>query len=428
MESTRYVKARKRQRLGLTLAAIAFLPFLLLRPAQCQTSYTVTDLGTLGGTSSVAVGLNNEGQVSGISTLPGDTATHAFLWQDGLLTDLGTLGGPNSAAFFPLNDRGEVPGVSDTPTPNPLGEGCFGSGFDTHLICFGFVWRKGVMTALPTLGGNNSAATEVNNRGQVAGFAENTTADPTCVAPQVLQFRPVIWDKGEIQELPTFPGDPDGEALAINDNGQVVGTSGDCEFDQGPGRRHALLWQDGTVTDLGNLGGTMSNFPSDINNQGQVVGLSDVPSDVTFHAFLWQDGVMADLGTLLGDVTSLADSINSKGKVTGGSVDASGNERAFLWQSGVMTDLNTLIPAGSPLFLLEATSINSRGAIAGLALQISTGEFHAFLATPTNGEVASESTTPVAQGPSPKVVLPDNVRTLLRGHGRGRLKFLTPSQ
>ncbi len=439
MKTTRNIKVRQSRRLGLVLAVLAFLPLLLWRPAggqtvgaqtaSTQTTYIVTDLGTLGGTLSVAIGLNNRGQVSGFSTLPGDTATRVFLWQDGLLTDLGTLGGPNSAAFFPLiNDSGEVAGVSDTSTPNPLGETCFGSGFDTHLICLGFVWREGVITALPTLGGYDSAATEVSNLGQVAGFAETTTPDPTCVAPQVLQFRPVIWGKGEVQELPTLPGDPDGQANAINDNGQVVGVSGDCEFDQGPGRRHAVLWQGGSVTDLGNLGGTMNNLPTDINNQGQVVGLSDLPGDTTAHAFLWQNGVMADLGTLPGDVASGADSINSKNQVTGGSSDASGNGRAFLWQSGVMTDLNTLIPAGSPLFLLEATSINSRGAIAGIALQISTGEGHAFLATPTNGEAANESTTPVAQGPSRKVVLPENVRKLLRGYGHARMKFLTLSQ
>jgi hypothetical protein len=72
-----------------------------------------------------------------------------------------------------------------------------------------------------------------------------------------------------------------------------------------------------------------------------------------------------------------------------------------------MTDLNTLIPADSPLFLLEATNINDRGVIVGVAVQISTGEAHAFLATPINGEVAGEGTTSVAQGPSPKVVLPN---------------------
>jgi len=148
-----------------------------------------------------------------------------------------------------------------------------------------------------------------------------------------------------------------------------------------------------------------------------VVGLSDLPGDTTFHAFLWQNGVMRDLGTLPGDVASLADAINSKGQVVGRSVDMDGNNRAFLWQNGVMTDLNTLIPADSPLFLIQANDNNSRGQIVGFALQISTGEVHAFLATPTNGFAASENATPAARGEtskSPKVVLPENVRKMLR--------------
>ena len=97
---------------------------------------------------------------------------------------------------------------------------------------------------------------------------------------------------------------------------------------------------------------------------------------------------------------------------------AAGNGRAFLWQNGVMTDLNTLIPAGSPLFLIEATgTINSRGQIAGIALQISTGQIHAFLATPSNTGVGSGNATPAARGEtsqSPRVVLPENVRRMLR--------------
>jgi hypothetical protein len=80
-----------------------------------------------------------------------------------------------------------------------------------------------------------------------------------------------------------------------------------------------------------------------------------------------------------------------------------------------MMDLNTLIPADSPLFLLEATgTINSRGEIAGIALQISTGELHAFLATPSTGEFASESATLGETSRGPKVALPENVRKMLR--------------
>lgn len=392
----------------------------LVAPVQVgaqHTRFTVTDLGTLGGTFIFAGGINNRGSVEGFSTLPGDTAQHAFLWRNGAMTDLGTLGGPNSIAEFPPSESDKVGGGADTSTPDPLGEDfCF---FGTHLICLPFLWQKGVMTPLPTLGGNNGTAAGVNSRGQVAGLAEIASPDPTCdpsITPQVLQAKPVIWGNGKVHELPTFAGDPDGQALAINDIGQAVGSSGSCTMAQ----QHALLWQNGRATDLGNLGGTIHNLAEDINNQGQVVGISGLPAntDLSFHAFLWHNGVMTDLGTLPGDVASAADGINSKGQVVGGSLDTNGNERAFLWQNGVMTDLNTLIPADSPLFLIEATgNINSHGQIAGFALQTSTDEIHAFLATPSNGFAASENTTPAARGESsrsPKVVLPENVRKVLR--------------
>ena len=374
--------------------------------------YIVTDIGTLGGTFTEANALNNKGWVVGDATLPGDTALHAILWRNGALTDLGTLGGPNSNAVFPLNERGEIGGVAETSTPDPLGEDF--CSFGDHLICLPYLWQRGVMTPLPTLGGGSGNAKEINNRGQVVGFAENTTPDPTCVAPQVLHFKPVLWEKGQIQELPTFPGDPDGVALVINDNGQAAGASGNCHKDSPEEDFHALLWTHGTVIDLGNLGGTMNNLSQDINNQGQVVGFSNLPGDTTTHAFFWQNGVMTDLGTLPGDFSSFAAGINGKGQVVGTSLDSSGNPRAFLRQGGVMTDLNTLIPAGSPLFLLAAFSINSRGEIVGDALQISTGEVHGYLATPVPG---SESAALAPQGQtrrSPKVVLPANLRKLLR--------------
>ena len=401
---------------AMTLFAALAIPVRLRLAAQEQkpgpASYTVIDLGTLGGTFSRAFSVNNKAWVAGIATLPNDTTTHAFLWRRGVMIDLRTLGGPNSGAFFPLNERGEITGVSDTSTPDPLGENF--CSFGTPFICLPFLWHHGAMTPLPTLGGNNGQANEVNNRGQVVGLAENTTSDPTCPATD-LQVKPVVWEKGKVQELPTFPGDLDGFANAINDKGQAVGASGSCFLVFGTDDAHALLWQNGTATDLGNLGGTMNNVPFDINNQGQVVGGSDLPGDTTSHAFLWQNGVMTDLGTLPGDVLSAGEGINEKGQVVGTSFDASGNARAFLWQHGVMTDLNSLTPAGSSFFLLDAFSINSRGEIAGDAFQMSTGEVHAYLATPSNGQAPSESATIPARGETgSKVTLPENVRKMLQ--------------
>jgi len=61
---------------------------------------SMTDLGTLGGNSSEAVGINRLGQIAGNSAAA-DGATHAVLWQSGTMTDLGTLGG--SASELPAS-------------------------------------------------------------------------------------------------------------------------------------------------------------------------------------------------------------------------------------------------------------------------------------------------------------------------------------
>ena len=363
-----------------------------------QTHYRVVNLGVpLGGTSSGAAAINNLGWVAGASNLTGDATEHAELWLYGYALDLGTLGGPNSAVLWPgLNAWGEVVGISDTSATDPLGEtwscGFFLPASHTGHTCVGFVWQWGQMISLPTLGGNNGFATSVNNLGQVVGWAENTTHDPTCAYPQVLQFEAVVWgpSPGQIRQLPNYPGDPDGAATGINDKGQVVGISGICQNAVGElSAEHALLWQNGTVTNLSNLGGVAWNTPMAINNRGQIVGFSDLTGDdngqnPNFHAFLWiQNGGIEDLGTLPGDTISEALGINEQGQVVGVSYGAGfTNPRAFVWQDGVMADLNTLIPPNFPLYLQVAQEINDFGEIVGEATDQSTGQNLAFLAIP----------------------------------------------
>jgi probable HAF family extracellular repeat protein len=343
--------------------------------------YTVKDLGTLGGTFSEAVGINNNGSMAGFSTPPGDLVVHAALWQHGVITDLGTLGGPDSVApeAEPQpNARGEVAGGSDTSVPDPNGEDF--CGFGTHLICLPFIWKKGVQTALPTLGGNNGIAGEINNRGEAVGSAETPNSDPCSPGTNFLQFEGAIWEKGSVQELRPLPGDPDGVATGINDHGQAVGGSG-CYP-----KTHAVLWPNppySDAVDLGNLGGTEFNVAFGINNRGHVVGQSGVPDGINFHAFLWtkNDG-MKDLGTLPGDVQSWAETINSKEQAVGTSFDANGNMHPYIWQDGVTTNLNALIPPDAPWLLLEALGNNDRGQIVGYGVRTDIGEIHAYVATP----------------------------------------------
>ena len=381
--------------------------------------YTITDLGTLdGGTFSQPFFINRYGLVSGSSSLP-DGNQHAVLWLEELKLDIGAPGlrGPNSIAFGD-NEKFQSAGEAEASTPDPKGEDF--CGFGTHLTCLPFLWQAGGMIQLPTLGGNNGVAMAISNRGEVAGFAENSTPDPGCPAPQVLHFEPVVWEKGVIHKLPTLGGDPDGVAEQINDNGEVVGGSGTCatfnsNFLYNLVPVHALRWERGKATDLGNLGGQTGqaggNIAYDINNQGQVVGNSDLPGDATFHAFLWTKRTgMQDLGTVFGDVASVSISINDAGSVVGASLDANFNPRAFLWKKGVMTDLNTLIAGDSPLYLLTGCSINSRGEITGLGLT-STGEIHTYLASPTHGVATGENTS---QGVISPRVLSDDARKLLQ--------------
>jgi probable HAF family extracellular repeat protein len=424
-----------KSRLLKTISAMSLLAVLALsiRSAAQQSSstsirYTVTDLGTLqGGTFSAPFAVNQYNLVSGVASLP-DNSLRAVLWLDGMKADIGKrgLGGPDSTAFA-ANVMGQVVGEAETPNSDSNGEDF--CGFGTHLVCLPFLWELGRMHALPTLGGSNGGANQINSFGVAAGFAENATPDPGCPAPQVLQFKPVIWAQGRIHELPTAKGDPDGLALGINDNGQIVGASGTCTtFNPNTLINllavHALLWQNGTVTDLGNLGGTTGeaggNLAWAINNKGEAIGVSDLPGDTTFHGFLWTKATgMQDLGTLDDDFASTASGLNDNGDVVGLSLGNNG-PTAWLHRRGQhgLTNLNQLVAGTSPLYLMAACGITSHGEITGLGAT-STGELHAYLATPVSTNALSSTTAPatashLALAPEALARLRQQARTLGR--------------
>jgi probable HAF family extracellular repeat protein len=297
----------------------------------------------------------------------------------------------NSAVAWPVkSNNGIVVGISDTDEENPLGEAfsCwpfFAPGAPTGKICRGFRWEKGTMSPLPPFpGGYNSYATAVNNRGQIVGWAENGVFDPTCdPAFQLLQFRAAVWwSDGRMQELPPLPGDSVSAATAINDKGQVVGISGNCGVAVGGvSAKHAVLWENGVPTNLGDLGGHSWNTPTAINNQGVVIGFSlplDQDGTLNYRAFVWtRESGVRKLDEMPGTIRSIAYGLNEDGQIVGVARTGVGR-RAVMWQTPVaaIQDLNELVPAGSPILTIAA-DVNNAGKIAGY-----TATGLGFLATP----------------------------------------------
>jgi probable HAF family extracellular repeat protein len=346
-------------------ASVAFVPPAPVKPPRPR--YTITDLGTLGGSESGAHAINNSGQIVGWSDKGGASGdllhTDAFLWQEGKMRALSLA---SDERFFPaafaINDRGQIL-IHAEPHARGLAE------LSIQVPSYTLLWEKGEVKEFHLF-----TPSGLNNKGQVVGSATPKGAS----WPQ-----PAIWEAGQVRFLAMPVGTQNALGHGINDLGEVAGV-----WSRKDVQGRAFVFRGDRRISLDTPAGFEGAHAHCVNNKGQVVVWA-WPDNGHASAFLWQPapndrsgkgdsaGKWVNLGGL-GDLEEgdhWAYGLNNLGQVVGSS-----NGRAFLWSEGRIADLNTLIVPKSSWVLHEARGINDRGQICGNGTF--NGERRAFLLTP----------------------------------------------
>lgn len=271
----------------------------------------VADLGTMGGSTCEALGINDSGVVVGALALPdGSGNMHAFLYRDGVAQDLGALPGyPNSEAVA-VNKHGYVAGNSSSP-----------------IYSQALIWHNGKVHRIPVpADGVDNLAAAINVHNDVTGTVRMTNDHQHAF----------VWRDGRSVDLGTIDNLSNGESAgnAINDQGQVAGFSSSAAF-----RSHAVVFTGGTIVDLGTIPANdafATSVATSIDNRGWVVGTSDDGGGTTY-GFLWDGKKTRDLGELLDAESTAAwqivsaQAINKLGQITGMAISrADGLMHAYL--------------------------------------------------------------------------------------------------
>ena len=395
-----------------------------------------TDLGTLpGGNNSGTTWASESGLIAGdsengvVDPLTGLAEANAVLWEDRKMINLGTVPGGTQSLATAVNSRGQAVGFSNNDISDPFSL----AGFATQTRAF--LWQRGAMTDLGTLGGPDALSAYINERGQIAGLSYvNSTPNGTGVPT----LDPFLWEDGKMLDLGTLGG-TSGYPNGLNSRGQVIGNS-DLAGDSAHPAHHPFLWSRGTLKDLATLGGDNGEAYW-INEAGDVAGWAATtvpcsgcaaPGNQEYHAVLWSNGHKTDLGTVPGDKCSIAYGMNDRGQVVGASGICHGSLHAFLWENGgPMVDVNLLVSPNSVINVIYPWQINDRGEIAAQGI-LQNGDVHAVLLIP-DGDCDNDTEAKIAasQNNAAPVVYPSTIEQgneSLGGLGdrlRGRFGQLT---
>lgn len=368
------------------LALVSISPMLRTRAQSPPTTYTITDLGTLGGLESQAFAINSCGQVAGYATIAAGESKRPFFRPSSSLINLGVLSGDGRATS--VNNSGYVVGYSPT-------NGSGNRAFIWHDDNGNNVSDVGELRQILPLGAVGSAE-DINDNGRVAGWIDSA-GDPNSTGG----YAGFTWDSTQNPNFQLIGGGRSIKVYGINNAGTVVGEDSD--------NRVGFILRNGVFTDIVAFPGGNRSVAYAVSDGGHAVGAAAVDGngDPTLHAFIWTDAGpnpgLKDLGTLPTKTRSIAYNValvSNSVQVVGTSYSLAGasDGRAFVWQdingdgdgddlddAGEMKDLtNSISPADASWTVLQqARSINSSGQIVGYGLKTN-GETHAFLLTPAN--------------------------------------------
>lgn len=332
----------------------------------------------------ILVHIDDTGRL-GPDWLNGDAIGHGFGPRAGQESKL--VYGPSRESYYPipsrdggrifyrstlwqaLNNHGDVAGSEWNHNDRTKAT-------DTRAVVF---HTDRLPTQVGHLGGGQSRATAISDAGHVVG--SSTTAAG--------EHRAFLFQDGAIRDLGTLAGADHSVASDVNIHGVVAGFTGSGTFSnwnfigQTPEDGRAVIFRDGEVIDLGTLGGP-SSIAVAINNRGQVAGTSQT-ADGPNHAFLYSDGEMIDLGRLpepreFTAAQSGASDLNNLGQVVGSS-----GGRAFLFDGEAMFDLEDLLEPDSGILLIrQALAINDLGQILVTGNNLR-NQNETFVLTPVDG-------------------------------------------
>lgn len=326
-------------------------------------SYTVVDLGTLGGENSFARDINNAGQITGKSYVTSADDVLSFIWQDGIMLDIGSLNYPKDYSYASaINNSAQICGVS--PIEN----------YSQHA----FLWQDGVMEDLGTLGGAASYAYDINSFGDVVGWSNPPSSNVR---------NAVLWGGDKVIDLGVLVEGLNNGARGINNRQEVVGYGSVANSIP-----RGFLWRDGEMIQLPMSEGATKSSAYKINDYGAIVGTIKVAEGVR-HPVIWitKDfpGItIIDLGLPEKFSSGLCQNLNNVGQVVGWYNELCGEEdacpRPFIWENGELHMLNDLIPVDSGWDLRYVQAINDLGQIVGWGLPSSEElyVFHGFLLNP----------------------------------------------